>query len=198
MVWDFEIVFARPKGQDIPVNIPLEHFATYESFVKHLEEVTERRRQEEVLRQTMISLGQQEILNQAQNIPTSPAEEAKMIYTQARNYYLNSNFTETITLLETYIRRFPNGEDIAMAYYILGELFYVHGNYERAIPNFNNVYRIRRDKVVESLFFLAKSNEKLSEYGNAIRHYNILIREFPNSPLSRTANEQIQLLRESQ
>ena len=197
ITWEYEINYARPKGEDTPVEIPLNQFATYETYLKHLEDMAAQRRQEELLRQSM-ALMESQMPPTTPTTQSSPIDDAATLYETARDYYLNSNFPETISLLDQYIRRYPNGAEISNAYYLLGELYFVLGNYERAVPNFNNVYRLRQDKVIESLFFLAKSNEHLSNYEAAIRHYNILIREYPNSPLARAANEQVLLLREGQ
>jgi len=118
----------------------------------------------------------------------------KLLYDLARDSYLGNNFTEAITKLDIYVSKFPNGDEIALVYYLLGEINYVLNNFESAVTNFDHVYKLKRDKIAESLFFTSKSYEGMFDYDKAKQYYSILINEYPSNPLAKTANEQLKIL----
>jgi len=118
----------------------------------------------------------------------------KLLYDLARDSYLGNNFTDAITKLDIYVTKFPQGEEIALVYYLLGEINYVLNNFESAVTNFDQVYRLKKDKIVESLFFTSKSYEGMFDYDKAKLYYTILIDEYPSNPLAKTANEQLKIL----
>jgi TolA-binding protein len=126
--------------------------------------------------------------------PKDDFDNPKALYDLARDKYLSNDFSESITLLDIYVSKFPNGAEISLTHYLLGEINYVLNNFETAVKNFLEVYRIKKDKVAESLFFTGKSFEGLSDYENAKKYYQILIAEYPSNPLARTANEQLRNL----
>jgi len=194
-IWDFEISFERPAG-DAPVDIPIpEYFNSYEAYAQYVIKERERERLE------ALQLANRQNNQTIGNFVTSSklddaSQDASQLYQKAKETYVNNNFNEAIAFLNTYISTYPNGKEIGLAYYLLGELYYVLGQYNQAVPNFNHVYRLKGEKVTESLFFMAKSYEEMSDYGNAINYFNILLREYPNTPLSRAASEQVLILRE--
>jgi len=127
-------------------------------------------------------------------VPFDEYNNPRLLYDLARDSYLGNNFTDAITKLDIYVTKFPNGDEIALVYYLLGEINYVLNNFENAVSNFGNVYRLKKDKIAESLFFTSKSYEGLFDYENAKLYYNILINEYPTNPLAKTADEQLKIL----
>jgi len=120
--------------------------------------------------------------------------DSKLLYDLARDSYLGNNFTDAITKLDMYVTKYPDGKEIALVYYLLGEINYVLNNFDKAVANFNIVYKLRKEKVAESLFFTAKSNEGMFDYDNAKKYYTMLIDEYPSNPLAKTADEQLKIL----
>ena len=190
-VWEFEISFLRPPGEETTAMVYPEHLQSYESFRNHFR----------AAQRSLLAISQNNVVNGVQDETSPPplitaAEESRGLYELARNNYLSNNFTESISLLEQYIRQYSTGAEIALANYLLGEIYFVVNNFERAIPYFLEVIRLQRDQLPESMFFASRSYEVLGDYENAIRHYTMLNTRFPNHPLSATAREQLRLLRE--
>ena len=122
--------------------------------------------------------------------------QSSALYETARNSYLNNDFGEAITLFEQYIREFPQGAEVCLSNYSLGEMYYVLGDFQKAVDYFHAVVRIRQNNVPEALFFLGRSYESLNNYERALENFRMLTRDYPNHQLSRTASEHIRELRD--
>jgi len=219
-VWDFEINFKRPVGE-LPVQIPLpNHLTTFENYSEYIEEMRRgtippppptptlmaETPVDNISMPSELEQPQTEVV--AQNIvpeetPSSfafindPVDSATL-FNLAQDSYLSNSFNDAIALLDRYLHIFPEGAEIAQAKYLLGEIYFILNSFSRAIEFFNGVYVLQGDKVPESLFFMARSYELLNDYQNAIRFYTILSTEFESSPLARTAQEHLNIIRGGQ
>ena len=213
-IWDFEINYKRPIGE-LPVQIPLPtHLATFENFREHTEELQRRATPPPApivatVVPTPIDVVPMDVVEAPsdvvhQNIapdapPTSFAfindtVDSATLFNMAQDSYMSNSFNDAIALLDNYLHKFPEGAEIAQAKYLLGEIYFILNSFNRAIEFFEGVYRLQREKVPESLFFMARSYELINDYQNAIRFYTILANDFASSPLARTAQEHLNII----
>lgn len=212
-VWDFEINFIRPLGE-MPTIIPLPNYLlTFDSYLSYLKEIQDIKNNslketstvlytDEInlnLEQNIVeeSMNASELLTSTQSKPKSIIEhiDTHELYNLARDNYLNNNFEDAMSLLKIIIEERNDASETSLSYYLLGEIHYVLNNYDNAVIYFLEVTKLNDSKVPESLFFISKSYEALNDYSNALEFYNILIQSFPDNPLSKTAEEQIKILK---
>ena len=190
-VWDFEVTFLRPKGRETEAMVFPPHLQNFDNFYHNYQLALSRAMP---IRSPFQAVP--EDIDQTAPPTATAASEARELYELARTYYLSNNFNEAINILERYIASYRNQDDIDRVNYLLGEIYFVINSFERAIPYFREVIRLQREMLAEAMFFAARSYEILNDYENAVTYYRMLNSRFPNHPLSATAREQLQILRE--
>lgn len=179
-LWDFDLSFTKPKGNlHLEIQMP-SYLKDYPSFIKHYEE--QLKLKEKRVPAPVITASRRQL---------HTAPDFTTLYNEARDSYLSAEFDDTIRKTTHIIDEFPNHTDIDLVYYLLGETYYVIADFQNAVNNFNQVLRINKNKIAESLFFSAKAYEALSDYDQAINTYKDLIKRFPQNSLSKTAVEQL-------
>ena len=193
VVWDFDISFSKPLGK-FPETIQLPKYL--ESFEYFLEWY-----QEKHIQKFNIPQFEKKDVQQTPRVNERPQAKAVEItisfedlYNQARDNYLSGNFEITIRSIHTVIEEYREHKDIDLAYYLLGETYYVLSEFNEASKNFLAVIDLKKNKLPEAYFFLGKSYEALTDYDRAISTYTELIRLYPENALSKTAEEQLKNL----
>jgi TolA-binding protein len=218
-VWDFDINFKRPVGE-LPVDIPVPyHLISFDNYREYIDE----KQRMAIDTPTPTPVATEPIAiddDSSENMPAVTEERSDVtpetitdeevttgfafindpvdsatLFNLAQDSYLSNSFNDAIVLLDRYIHLFPEGAELAQVKYLLGEIHFIQNSFSRAIEFFNAVYNLRHDKVAEALFFMARSYELLNDIPNAIRFYTILADEFASSPLARTAQEHINIIR---
>ena len=217
-VWDFEISYKRPVG-NLPVQIPLPpNLMTFESFREYIYETRRIAMETPQTTPTTSTLVDHEVTEtQTLDAPTEETPQAipngeggtgfafindpvdsRTLFNLAQDSYLSNNFNDAIALLDRYLHLFPEGTEIAQANYLLGEIYFILNSFSRAIESFSRVHTLGGEKVPEALFFMARSYELINDITNATRFYTILANDFSSSPLSRTAQEHLNIIRGGQ
>lgn len=77
----------------------------------------------------------------ASDTPAAKADLAEQLYREALEEYVQGDFENAIKAFQRYVRLSPWGEQVAGAYYWLGETYYRQQNYLQAILAFEMVIR---------------------------------------------------------
>lgn len=129
---------------------------------------------------------------------TASAEETKS-YHSAFALITGKKYTEAISALNDYLRKYPSGQFAPNAHYWLGELYIIAGDNDNAIEQFNLVVNNYGDscKAADALLKLAEIAFNGTRFDQAKEYWQTIIKKYPNCSAARVATVQLQKLQKS-
>ena len=109
--------------------------------------------------------------------PGKPRAEASL-FLLARAYMVQERYDEARSALAEYVRRYPKGEEVMLADYFAGWLFYDHRENEQAIVGFNafiDKYGRKAEKSSYVYGFRAWAYMRLGQWEKAIESWDTLL-----------------------
>jgi tol-pal system protein YbgF len=118
------------------------------------------------------------------------ADEA---YEIAFNSFKEENFTKARNEFETYIVNYPDAQNVADAYYWIGECYYFEGNFDKAILQYDQVVKKypKADKVPRALLKEGMCFSKLGDKITAKLLFGQVVQNYADTPEALTAQKKI-------
>jgi tol-pal system protein YbgF len=117
------------------------------------------------------------------------------VYQSAYGDYLKGKFDLANSGFQSFIDKYSDAELAPQAQFYIGECFYSMGMWGKALEEYKKVeqrYKKRSDLVSSARLKIALCYQKLDKNEEAISTYSSIIRDFPQSPESLTAKENIE------
>jgi len=122
------------------------------------------------------------------------------LYNDAYNAFLNNNFDSAGTGFQTYLKKFPGGDQAENAYYYLGESLYLKEKWQDAalsyamiLDKFPKSSRIPAARLKYALSILKFPEDKKAE---ALKYLESITRDYPKSQEASTAKVYIAKLKQ--
>jgi tol-pal system protein YbgF len=132
--------------------------------------------------------------------PNNNLEAAQNDYDVAFSHLRAGRFNESARLFETFIQMYPEHDLIDNAYYWLGESFYVKREYPQALSAFQTLVMQfpQSRKVADSKLKIGYTYFELGDLDNANKHLGDVVKSFPNTSVSRLAQNRLNQLKRGQ
>lgn len=128
------------------------------------------------------------------NLPSSPGN----LHTRAMADYTAGRYDVAIEGFQELIEKFPDAHDAAEAQLRIGESFYYKSQCQQAIPALQKVLTNYRtsDQVPDALLLLAVCSTDLNRRADAIRFYEQLVKQYPETAQAIQARQRLDSLRQ--
>ena len=124
------------------------------------------------------------------------------MYRIAVDHIGEQEYDEAISVLNEMIETYPNGNQVPMGFYYLGELYRTKEpkELEKARQNFVQLIRLHPEhaKVGEAKFKLGTIYDELGDDSTALDYLDEVVREYPGTSAARLAKEYATTLREAE
>lgn len=123
------------------------------------------------------------------------------IYQSAYGDYLMGRFDLAYSGFQSFVDKYPNAELVPQAQFYIGECFYSMSMWDKALEEYRKVeqyYKKRPDLVSSARLKIALCCQKLDKNEKAIRVFSSIIKDFPQSPESLVAKENIEIYSNAQ
>jgi tol-pal system protein YbgF len=123
------------------------------------------------------------------------------IYQNAYGDYSMGKFDLAYSGFQSFADKYPNAELAPQAQFYMGECFYSMGMWDKALEEYKKVeqhYKKRSDLVSSARLKIALCCQKLDKNEEAIRMFSSIIKDFPQSPESLAAKENIEIYNNAQ
>jgi tol-pal system protein YbgF len=123
------------------------------------------------------------------------------VYQSAYGDYLIGKFDLACLGFQSFTDKFPDDELAPQAQFYVGECFYSMSVWDKALEEYKKVeqhYKKRLDLVSSARLKIALCCQKLDKNEEAIRVFSSIIKDFPQSPESLTAKENIEIYNNAQ
>ncbi len=99
------------------------------------------------------------------------------------SYYAAGQWDLAVEGFRDFIQKFPNAPDAADAQFFIGESYYQSGKTREALAAYTAVPTTYKDstRVPDAYFKQASCNELLSQRAEAIRVYQLIVKQYPES-----------------
>lgn len=127
------------------------------------------------------------------------SEEEAQSYHSAFTLITGKKYTEAISALNDYLRKYPSGQFAPNAHYWLGELYIIAGDNDNAVEQFNLVVNNYGSscKAADALLKLAEIAFNNTRFDQAKEYWRTIIKKYPNCSAARVATVQLQKLQKS-
>ncbi len=125
-------------------------------------------------------------------IPPSPST----YWNAAMGYYAVGQWDLAIDAFKDFIQKFPNSPDAADAQFFVGESFYQSGKTKDALAAYLQVPTTYKDsaRVPDAYLKQAMCYEQLTQKAEAIRVYQLIIKQYPDSSAALSASQALRRL----
>jgi tol-pal system protein YbgF len=123
------------------------------------------------------------------------------VYQSAYSDYLMGKFDLAYSGFQSFADKYPNVELSPQAQFYIGECFYSMSLWDKALEEYKKVeenYKERSDLVSSARLKIALCYQKLDKNEEAIRTFSSIIKDFPQSPESLTAKQNIEIYNDAQ
>ncbi len=126
--------------------------------------------------------------------PNPPTERS--MYEQALNAFHKKNYSDSERTFKAFLKKYPDSPLADNALFWLGEIYFLRGDYLKAIEYYQKVLDIypKGNKVPIAMFRQGKAWEKLGDTTAARILYEKVINKFPNSAEARLARKALEAL----
>lgn len=134
-------------------------------------------------------------------LDSDQSTEAGM-YRTAVNHIGEQEYDEAISVLNEMIESYPNGSQVPMGFYYLGELYRTKDpkELEEARQNFVQLIRLHPDhaKVGDAKYKLGTIYDELGDSSTALDYFDEVVQDYPGTSVARLAKEYATTLRETE
>jgi tol-pal system protein YbgF len=126
------------------------------------------------------------------SLPPSPST----YYQAAMSYYAAGQWDLAVEGFRDFIQKFPNAPDAADAQFFIGESYYQSGKTREALAAYTAVPTTYKDstRVPDAYFKQASCNELLGQRAEAIRVYQLIVKQYPESSAALLATQALKRL----
>jgi TolA-binding protein len=119
------------------------------------------------------------------------AQPPELEYDYGYKLFLNNNFSLADTIFNSFITTFPEARLAGNAVFMSGETEYNTGDYRKALASYISIiekYPSTKNKYKKELYYrIAECYFQLKDYVNSTKYINLLLREYPESYLTKDA-----------
>ncbi len=151
-------------------------------------EVKKEVKKEEPKKEIKKEIKKEEPQKESQNDPSA-------LYVEARIHVQNAQYQEAIHKFAKFMSENPDHRLIPMANFLTAESYFLSDRYHQAIPFYLKVLELKKVKQLESLYMLGNTYEKMNKTDKAIHYFEELVKRYPNSSLTKQAEENIKRLK---
>jgi tol-pal system protein YbgF len=132
--------------------------------------------------------------------PSNNIEAAQNDYDVAFSHLRAGRFNESARLFESFIQMYPENDLIDNAYYWLGESFYVKRQYPQALSAFQTLVKQypQSRKTSDSILKIGYTYYELGDIDNANKNLLEVVKNFPNTSVSRLAQNRLNQIKRGQ
>ncbi len=135
--------------------------------------------------------------------PKSDAQSVlpSSVYQNAYGDYSMGKFDLAYSGFQSFTDKYSNAELAPQAQFYMGECFYSMNMWDKALEEYKKVeqhYRKRSDLVPSARLKIALCCQKLDKNEEAISIFSSIMKDFPQSPESLTAKENIEIYNNAQ
>ncbi|OEG71098.1 hypothetical protein ATZ36_16200 [Candidatus Endomicrobiellum trichonymphae] len=126
---------------------------------------------------------------------------SSVVYQNAYGDYLMGKFGLAYSGFQSFTDKYSNAELAPQAQFYMGECFYSMSMWDKALEEYKKVeqyYKKRSDLVLSARLKIALCCQKLDKNEEAISMFLSIIKDFPQSPESLTAKENIEIYNNAQ
>ncbi len=108
-------------------------------------------------------------------VQVSSGEQDSLVFTSGENQYMNGNYRETISKLESYLQQFPQGGFVLKSYYYLSDCYAKQGDEDNALKYYLKIIDFPDNSYTTlALIKTARVEYDRKEYEMAKNHYQRL------------------------
>jgi len=117
-------------------------------------------------------------------------------YQKSFGFIQTKKYSDAISVLQDYLKKYPSGQFVSNAHYWLGELYSISGNNDQAIAEFNTVVNSYSDsnKAPDALLKLGLLSFDKEQFDQAKQFWQTLVGKYPNSSAAKIASTRLQQL----
>jgi tol-pal system protein YbgF len=134
----------------------------------------------------------------APGIPPSIPPSSKEYYDRAFGDYAVGQYDLAIKGFQEYLTRFPDAPDAPAAQFSIGESYFMLGKFAEAVAAYDQVIKKYKatgaDAVPDAYYKQGVAYEQLKRRDDAIANYELVRREYPNSPAALQATQVLRQL----
>lgn len=149
---------------------------------------------------TAATVSQAASSNSASTASTSSLQDNEVkLYKLAYQQVQDKDYSTAINSFQEYLKKYPKGQFADNAHFWLGQLYGIAGNDQQSFNELSFVVTSypKSSKVPEALLQLGMMAYTNGQYADAMRWFNKLITEFPNSGSANVAKQQLQQLQKA-
>lgn len=128
--------------------------------------------------------------------PDAASKEEYNAYHNAFSLITEKKYTEAISSLNDYLRKYSSGKFAPNAHYWLGELYIIAGDNDNAIEQFDLVAKNYSTscKAPDALLKLAEIAFNNNRFDQAKEYWQLILKKYPDCSAARVASVQLQKL----
>ncbi|MGQ9472911.1 MAG: tetratricopeptide repeat protein [Candidatus Caldatribacteriaceae bacterium] len=125
-------------------------------------------------------------LNQVASSESNFADDAQYLIAKSFGEGLK-DYWRAIVEYQHFVERYPQSELLESAYYELGDCYYIVGEYNKAIPAYQEAWELGGEVGRKALYSLAHCYYKIEMYNRAASLFTKYVEEYPNTDISDDA-----------